>query len=80
MDKHFRNDKTLSDIVGKLRSHFHPTKIYLFGSRAVGTAREGSDYDLLLILKHSEKSSRERKRGLPNTLGNQCPSRCACVY
>jgi predicted nucleotidyltransferase len=37
-------------------------KIYLFGSRAMGTATDDSDYDLFLIVKNSNKSPTERMR------------------
>lgn len=52
--------KNLSEIVRKLKSYFKPEKIYLFGSRARGTAREDSDYDIFLIVKDSQKSKLER--------------------
>jgi predicted nucleotidyltransferase len=56
------NDRNLFDIVAKLKGHFKPEKIYLFGSRANGTASEDSDYDLLLIVKSSDKSPIDRAR------------------
>ena len=62
MESSLHQDKKLADIVGKLKNHFHPTKLYLFGSRAKGAAREGSDYDLFLIVKRSDKSSTERMK------------------
>lgn len=62
MQANLDQDKNLADIVGKLKDHFHPTKVYLFGSRAKGVAREGSDYDLFLIVKNSEISSVERMK------------------
>jgi uncharacterized protein len=54
------HDKDLAEIVAKLKAHFRPEKIYLFGSRANGEANVSSDYDLLLILRHSEKRQTER--------------------
>jgi len=39
----------LDAIVAKIVAAYHPTKIYLFGSRARGTARPDSDVDLLVI-------------------------------
>jgi predicted nucleotidyltransferase len=53
-------DKDLSEIITKLKSHFHPEKVYLFGSRAKGTSSSGSDYDLFLVLKNSNKRQSER--------------------
>ncbi len=39
----------LENLVKKLTEQIHPYKIYLFGSRARGTAGVGSDVDLLVI-------------------------------
>lgn len=55
-------DKVLSEIVSKLKAHFKPEKIFIFGSRANGTSTPDSDYDLLLVVKNSDKTSRERMR------------------
>lgn len=57
-----QKDKNLSEIVKKLKNHFKPEKVYLFGSQANGTARENSDYDLFLIVKESKLNARERMR------------------
>jgi predicted nucleotidyltransferase len=48
------NDQVLRTIVDRLVGEFRPQKIYLFGSRAIGTARLDSDYDLFLVMKHSD--------------------------
>lgn len=55
-------DKSLSEIVTKLKDHFKPVRIYLFGSRAQGTAHSESDYDLMLVVKNSEKDPTARAR------------------
>ena len=44
------NDPILNEIVSRLSKEFHPSRIFLFGSRAKGTARPDSDYDLLLVV------------------------------
>ncbi len=49
-------DPKLDAIVKTLVDHFHPTQVFLFGSRANGNARPESDYDLFLVIKNSEKS------------------------
>ena len=54
------NDPQLNAIVKKLVDHFHPTKVFLFGSRARGTADSNSDYDIYLVVKDSKKSQFER--------------------
>lgn len=60
MEIELQNDKNLTEIVTKLKAHFKPVKIYLFGSRARGTATPGSDYDIFVLVKQSDKSKMER--------------------
>lgn len=50
------------DIIGTIRhtaASLMPagSKLILFGSQARGDAHEGSDWDLLILLNHSEKTS-----------------------
>jgi predicted nucleotidyltransferase len=45
----------IQDIVARLRSGYAPEKIILFGSYAHGTPRPGSDIDLLIIKRTSER-------------------------
>jgi predicted nucleotidyltransferase len=60
MQIELEKDKTLSEIVSKLKAHFKPEKIFLFGSYAQGTATSDSDYDLFLIIKDTQKSMMDR--------------------
>ena len=60
MQIELQKDQNLNEIVTKLKNHFQPVKIYLFGSRANGTSTADSDYDLLLIVKDSAKSMMDR--------------------
>lgn len=53
-------DETLNSILSVLKPVFNPTKVYLFGSRAKGTASVNSDYDLFLVVKESNLEPRER--------------------
>lgn len=47
----FRSEEAaLSFLVGRLRAALRPEAIFLFGSRADGTARPDSDFDLLVVL------------------------------
>lgn len=51
----FRNeDAALSFLVGRLKTALHPIAIFLFGSRATGSARPDSDFDLLIVLPDDE--------------------------
>ena len=43
--------EALSEIVRRLVARLDPGSIWLFGSRARGTARPDSDFDLLLVAK-----------------------------
>jgi predicted nucleotidyltransferase len=66
-------DPILAEIVRRLVLEFHPTRVFLFGSRARGDAEEGSDYDLLVILSTMEmpghrlaqKAHQHALRGIP---------------
>lgn len=60
MQIELQKDQNLNEIVSKLKNHFQPLKIYLFGSRAKGTATTESDYDLFLIVKSSDKTKLKR--------------------
>lgn len=50
-------DPVLAEIVRRLIDKFSPEKIYLFGSRARGTATLQSDYDLLIVLSEKAEPS-----------------------
>jgi uncharacterized protein len=47
-------DRVLDEIVDRISSMEHPERIILFGSRARGTARPDSDFDLLVIKESQE--------------------------
>ncbi len=49
-----RNDVTLAEMVRRLVDSQHPTRIYLFGSRARATNTADSDYDLMVVIPHSD--------------------------
>ena len=58
-NKSANSDPILQDVVKRLVDAYHPNKIYLFGSRARGSASSASDYDLLLVV--SEEADRKLK-------------------
>jgi predicted nucleotidyltransferase len=49
-----QNDPVLAEMVNRLIDVFQPERIYLFGSKARGEAGAESDYDLMVIVLHSE--------------------------
>ena len=44
-------DQALDEVVNRLAGALNPVAIYLFGSRARGTARPDSDFDLLVVTR-----------------------------
>ena len=44
------SDQLIEEIVDRLVPRFEPLRIFLFGSRARGDGREGSDLDLLVVV------------------------------
>jgi predicted nucleotidyltransferase len=54
------SDPKLDELLSRLIPEFQPTKVFLFGSRANGNSQSHSDYDLMLIVKSSHLSRRER--------------------
>ena len=47
-------EEVLKEIVLRLTAQFAPRKILLYGSRATGTARSNSDYDLLIVWRDED--------------------------
>ncbi|MGP3703624.1 MAG: nucleotidyltransferase domain-containing protein, partial [Candidatus Bathyarchaeota archaeon] len=48
-------NKELEKAVNKLKKHYKPSAIILFGSRARGDYKPWSDYDLLIIAEFKKK-------------------------
>jgi uncharacterized protein len=44
------DDPALREIVRRIADAYHPLRIFLFGSKARGTAGPDSDYDLLVVV------------------------------
>jgi predicted nucleotidyltransferase len=51
-----KQDKKLKQIVETLKEEFKPSRMFLFGSRANGTARADSDYDFVLVVPGNKKA------------------------
>lgn len=53
----------LEKVVDRLKAEFQPDEIYLFGSHAWGVPTDGSDVDLMVIVRDStEKTIRRMQR------------------
>jgi predicted nucleotidyltransferase len=49
-------DPELKVIVESLKDEFKPSRLFLFGSRANGTARADSDYDFVVVVPETKKN------------------------
>jgi predicted nucleotidyltransferase len=56
------DDPTLREIVRRLADAYHPLRIYLFGSKARGTASPDSDYDLLVVVRDDAPPELKRNK------------------
>lgn len=56
------DDPALREIVARIANAYHPLRIYLFGSKARGTAGPDSDYDLLVVVRDDAPPERQRSR------------------
>jgi predicted nucleotidyltransferase len=54
-----KRDRKLEQITALLKREFKPSRLFLFGSQAAGTARLESDYDFVMVLRNY-KGSRMR--------------------
>ena len=54
------DDPTLAEITRRLVETYRPERVYLFGSRARGTAGADSDYDLLVVVSDDAPSALRR--------------------
>jgi hypothetical protein len=46
---HSTADEALAEVINRLVEALNPVAIYLFGSRARGTVRPDSDFDLMVV-------------------------------
>lgn len=49
---------TLNQITEELKKQFQPKRLYLYGSRAKGTARRDSDYDFVMVISDFNSADR----------------------
>ena len=57
-------DELLEELVERIVREVHPSRIYLFGSRAEGTARPDSDLDLMIVGPEESRPAESRWRQL----------------
>ena len=53
-------DPLLMEIVRRLVDAYHPERIYLFGSYARGESGPDSDYDIMVVVPHSDEPAYRR--------------------
>lgn len=53
------DQEKLDQITNTLKAEFQPVRLFLFGSRANGTAKKNSDYDFVMVVSGNKKSSTE---------------------
>lgn len=66
------SDPLIVSIRQKLVDTFYPTRMFLFGSRASGTNRKDSDYDILLVVQEAHVSrwdNMDKARKILSSLG-----------
>jgi predicted nucleotidyltransferase len=56
------DDPKLRRLVEQIVDRLDPVAVYLFGSRATGTARRDSDYDLLIVVDDDAPPERSSMR------------------
>lgn len=59
--------QAINDLAERIGREFGPDKVILFGSHAYGTAREGSDVDLLVLMEFEGKAFRKSLEMLNRT-------------
>lgn len=53
-----QTDPLLPKIIESLKKELHPTRLFLYGSRATGNARPDSDYDFVAVVPQFDSSAR----------------------
>ncbi|MCB9073041.1 MAG: nucleotidyltransferase domain-containing protein [Bdellovibrionaceae bacterium] len=51
-------DLILPKIIEAIKKEFSPLRVFLYGSRATGTARPDSDYDFVIVVPGPRKDTR----------------------
>lgn len=54
--------RQIEEYVGEVVRQFRPERVVLFGSHATGTARQDSDVDLLVVMRHKGAAAEQAAR------------------
>ena len=54
-----KQDEKLKKAIATLKREFNPTRLFLFGSQASGQATSQSDYDFVVVVKHTDSGRLE---------------------
>ena len=52
-----KDKKIIDDIKETLKAKYKPVRLFLFGSRANGTAKKDSDYDFVMVVSGQHRTS-----------------------
>jgi predicted nucleotidyltransferase len=58
------SDPILQEFVRRIVEALHPERIYLFGSRARAEGTPDSDYDIMVVVAHSDQPVHVRSRAV----------------
>ncbi len=68
-----KKDPIISTFARVIQKHFSPCKIILFGSRATGKAKKGSDYDFIIVSQKFRKIDWEERSAKAYRLKRNIP-------
>ncbi len=72
MNHSIEEENKISEIAKVIKDEFNPSRLFLFGSRANGTAREDSDYDFVVVVKENKKTRIENMGKARSLLHEKC--------
>lgn len=72
MNHSIEEENKISEIAKVIKDEFNPSRLFLFGSRANGTAHEDSDYDFVVVVPENNKSRGENMEVARSLLHKKC--------
>ncbi|MFN3453769.1 MAG: nucleotidyltransferase domain-containing protein [Pseudobdellovibrio sp.] len=63
--------KIINEIKKTLKEEYNPLRLFLFGSRANGTAKKDSDYDFVMVVKGKHQTSLETMNNARSLVWNK---------